>query len=371
MNVEEKARQLHSKLKGKIKIAPATKLTKQSMPLLYTPGVAQVARDIATNKNKSYDYTWKGNSVAIVSNGSRLLGLGDVGPYAALPVMEGKALIYSQYGSINAVPLCIDAQTVDEIVTFVTQIAPTFGAINIEDIRSPDVFSIVDQLSRKLSIPVFHDDQHGTAVACVAGLLNALKVTGKKIAEVRIIVSGAGSAGYGITKLLVYAGVKKIQVVDSKGLVTLTRTDLNNYKKELAHITKQQGSSKDLTTLLEGADVFIGVSGQGKSVSSNMIRSMNDKSIVFALSNPVSELSPEEAIQAGAGIAASGSSSAKIQINNSIVFPFLMRKILKEKILKLNESFFYKTACTIASAVRKPTTKKILPTLEEMKNVRL
>ncbi len=352
MNLKKAALKLHEKLKGKIEIKPKIKVNKNILSLIYTPGVAQASLSIFKNKKNSYKYTWKSNNLAIISDGSRLLELGNKGGEAAIPVMEGKALLYKEYGDINAIPICLKTQEKWEIINLVENIALNFGAINIEDIEAPKCFEIVDDLSKKLSIPVFHDDQHGTAVVVLAALINSLKLVKKKLDKVKIVVLGAGAAGYGITKLLNYAGAKNILVLDSQGIVSPKRYDLNMYKLYLAKITdaSEEGTLKDA---IKNADVFIGVSGQENILSLNLVKKMNNDAIIFALSNPNPEILPNKARKSkNVKIIATGRGDFNNQVNNALVFPFIMRYILDKKIININEKLLYDFAKKLAKETK-------------------
>ena len=367
MNLKKEAIKLHEKLKGKIEIKPKIKIDQKNLSLLYTPGVAEVVSLISKNKKDIYKYTGKGNSVAIISDGSRVLGLGNKGGESALPVMEGKALIYKQYGNVDAIPICLKTQNKDEIIKIVENISLNFGAINIEDIEAPKCFYIVDKLTKKLDIPVFHDDQHGTAVVVLAALLNALKLVKKNLSKVKIVVLGAGAAGYGITNLLVYAGAKNILVLDSKGIISKKRNDLNKYKLRLARLTNSNNLSGDLNHAIKNADIFIGVSGQKNILTKGLISLMNKDKIIFALSNPDSEILPAEAKKFGVRIIATGRSDFKNQVNNSVVFPFIMRKILDKKIKKIDLGLMYTTALNVAKNIKNLSYDKIIPLISEIK----
>ena len=356
--------ELHKKLKGKLEFKSKIKIDKKNLSLLYTPGVAEVVRIISKKPETVYEYTGKGNTIAIVSDGSRILGLGNLGAKAALPVMESKALLYKVYGNVNAIPLCLKTQKVDEIISIVENISPSFGAINIEDIESPKCFEIVDELAKRLDIPVFHDDQHGTAVVVLAALLNALKLVNKDLAKARIIIFGAGAAGYGITKLLCYAGARNIIVLDSCGTIYESRSGLNRYKTHIAKITNPKHENLELDSALNWSDVFIGVSGQKDVVTASMIKKMKKDAIIFALSNPEPEILPGEAIKAGARVVATGRSDFKNQVNNAVVFPSLMRKILDERIKKITEELLYRVAKELSRMVRRPTPYNIVPPLD-------
>ncbi len=366
MDIKEEAVRLHEQLKGKIEIRPKAEMSREVLSLLYTPGVAEVVRIIAKNKADAYKYTGKGNSIAIVSDGSRILGLGNQGPEAALPVMEGKAMLYKAYGNVDACPICLKTQQADEIISIVENISPNFGAINIEDIEAPKCFEIVEKLSERLDIPVFHDDQHGTAIIVTAGLMNALKVVNKSMETVRIVILGSGAAGYGIAKLLVHAGARNLLVLDSNGIIHKKRASLNKYKQELAEITNNKQESGTLEDAMQGSDVFIGVSGHKGIVSGSIIRRMSRDAIAFALSNPDPEIMPDEAKEAGAIIVATGRSDFGNQINNSLVFPFFMRKILDERIVRIDDQLMHAAAKRIAGMVE-PKNDHILPSMDEVR----
>ena len=352
-------------LKGKIEIQSRISIEnlfeeeKGTLGLIYTPGVAYVSKEITRNKELVYDYTSKWNNVAIVCDGTRVLGLGNVGPEAAIPVMEGKAVLFKILGGINAFPLCISTQDKDEIIRFVKEIEPIFGAINIEDIESPKVLEIVEGLQGVLSIPVFHDDQHGTAVITLAALMNALRIVGKKLGAIKLVIAGAGSAGYGIVKILREAGCQDIVVIDSKGALSIDRASNNSndadmknrYKLEISEKTNPRKLTGDLVHVIEGADVFIGVSGKGSIVNPQMIESMNRDAIVFALSNPDPEILPSDALQGGARIIATGRSDFPNQINNAVVFPSVLRVLLDIRAKTLNQDVLVAVADAIAGIV--------------------
>lgn len=361
---KEDAINLHRMLKGKIeiqsRISPETifeENEKGVLGLIYTPNVAFVASEIAKNKELAYDYTSKWNNVAIVCDGSRVLGLGNIGAEGGLPVMEGKSVLFKILGGINAFPLCISTQNKEEIVKFVKAIEPVFGAINIEDIESPKVLDIVQRLQKELSIPVFHDDQHGTAVIALAALLNSLRLLKKEVSDVKVVIAGAGSAGYGIFKILDAAKFKDIIVTDSRGAIYEGRDkpddgkDLNPYKKEIAQKTNQKRVSGSLSDIMKGADVFLGVSGRGMIITKEMIQSMNRDSIVFALSNPEPEIYPQVAISAGARVVATGRSDFANQVNNAVVFPSVLRALLDLKAKTLTEDMLVSVAHAIADLV--------------------
>jgi malate dehydrogenase (oxaloacetate-decarboxylating) len=347
-------------LKGKIEIHNRVSIDSShkegkndTLDLIYTPGVAYVAKKISTDKELAYDYTSKWNNVAIVCDGTRVLGLGDIGPEGAIPVMEGKSVLFKVLGSINAFPLCIDTKDKEEIIRFVKAIQPVFGAVNIEDIESPKVLEIVERLQKDLSIPVFHDDQHGTAIIALAGLLNALKLLQKRIDSIRVVIAGAGSAGYGIFRILKEAGCRSIVVTDSQGAIYQNRPKGidNSYKKEIADETNPMKLSGSLADVLKGADVFIGVSGKARLIDKEMVHSMNRNPVVFALSNPDPEILPSNALEAGASIVATGRSDFANQINNAVVFPAILRSLLDLRVKTLSEEMLVSVATAIADIV--------------------
>ena len=359
MSLEEDAVNLHRMLKGKIEIHNRVSIDTPSkgkndtLDLIYTPGVAFVAKKISTDKELAYDYTSKWNNVAIVCDGTRVLGLGNIGPEGAIPVMEGKSVLFRVLGGINAFPLCIDTQDKEELIRFVKVIQPVFGAVNIEDIESPKVLEIVERLQKELSIPVFHDDQHGTAIIALAGLLNALKLLEKKIESIRVVIAGAGSAGYGIFRILQAAGCKNIIVTDSLGAIYENRIKGMDspYKKDIANKSNPMKVSGSLIDVLKGTDVFIGVSGKGHLISKDMVRSMNNDPIVFALSNPDPEILPFDASEGGARIIATGRSDFANQVNNAVVFPSILRALLDLRVNTLNEDMLVSVATAIADII--------------------
>lgn len=356
----EKALKLHEKNGGKLSVESMVPLNnKEDLSVAYTPGVAAVSRAIAKDPSLLYTYGSKGNLVAVLSDGSAVLGLGNVGPEAAYPVMEGKALLFKKFGHVNSVPLVLDTQDPDEIVKIAQAIAPGFGGINLEDIAAPACFEILERLQKSLKIPVFHDDQHGTAIVCLAGLINAMKVVGKK-KDLKIVINGAGAAGMAITQLLHHYGFSNLFLLDSKACIYKGRADLNPYKAELAeHINPQriQGSLEDL---MQGADAFIGVS-KGGLVSQAMVRSMAQDAIVFAMANPDPEISELDAKAAGAKIVATGRSDSNNQLNNVLVFPGLFRGALDARIEQFNTSHFIAAAEALAGMVPSPSAEKIIP----------
>ncbi|MCA9812791.1 MAG: NADP-dependent malic enzyme [Nitrosarchaeum sp.] len=371
--MSKKSISFHRKLKGKIQIeSKIPKITNQNLQLIYTPGVASVCEEIYINPESKYDLTSKGNNVAIVTDGTRILGLGNIGPDAALPVMEGKSVLYKKYGNIDAYPICLGTTDKKEIIKTIMAIEPVFGAINLEDIESPKVLDISNELVKRLSIPVFHDDRHGTAVVVLAALLNSLKIVAKKISEIKIVVAGAGSAGYCIAKLLNFAGCKNIIILDSKGAIHRNRkTNMDKYKKELAKFTNQKERGQ-LSDVIKNADVFIGVSGIKDLLKPKMVKEMNEKPIVFALTNPEPEINPTIARKTGAKIVATGSFRYENKVNNALVFPYLMRAILDLKIQKITLKILYDTALAIASTIPKDrlSEKHIIPLIDD-KNLQL
>ena len=375
MTLRDDAISLHRMLKGKIEIRSRVSLDnasdeKGTLGLIYTPGVAYVALEISNRKKLAYDYTSKWNNVAIVCDGTRVLGLGNIGPEGALPIMEGKSVLFKALGDINAIPLCINTQDKEEIIRFVKIIQPNFGAINIEDIESPKVLEIVERLSKEVSIPIFHDDQHGTAIITLAALLNALKLVKKELEKVRVVISGSGSAGYGIFKILQTAGCKDIIVTDTKGAIYDGRADINDrnpYKKEISintNITKLSGTLQDV---ISESDIFIGVSGKTDILNKQMIESMNQDSIIFALSNPDPEILPNYALEYGARIVATGRSDFPNQINNAVVFPSIFRALLDLRANNLSEFMLVSVAYAIASIVEEVHLKDdyIIPKVDD------
>jgi malate dehydrogenase (oxaloacetate-decarboxylating) len=371
---------LHRMLKGKIEIHNKISVEnafdeeKGTLGLIYTPGVAYVATEINRNKELAYDYTSKWNNVAIVCDGTRVLGLGNIGPEGALPVMEGKSVLFKILGGINAFPLCIATKEKEEIIRFVKAIEPVFGAINIEDIESPKVFAIIKRLQDELSIPVFHDDQHGTAVITLAALTNSLILLNKKIDSIKVVISGAGSAGYGIFKILEKAGCKDIVVTDSKGAIYVGRNDLKKddddntaFKREISEKTNPRKLTGNLADVIRGTDVFIGVSGRAGLLSNEMVRSMNHDAIIFALTNPDPEILPSDAFKAGARIVATGRSDFANQVNNAMVFPSVLRALLDTRAKGLDEDILVAASYAIASLVDRSQLKEdyIIPKVND------
>jgi malate dehydrogenase (oxaloacetate-decarboxylating) len=347
-------------LRGKIEIHNRVSIGSSSegkdndtLGLIYTPGVAFVAKQISLDKKLAYDYTSKWNNVAIVCDGTRVLGLGDIGPEGAIPVMEGKSVLFKILGNINAFPLCIDTQDKEEIIKLVKAIQPVFGAVNIEDIESPKVLEIVERLQKDLSIPVFHDDQHGTAIIALAALLNSLRLVNKSIDSIRVVIAGAGSAGYGVFRILKEAGCRNIIVTDSMGAIYENRINGINsrYKKEIADKSNPSKLSGSLADVLKGADVFIGVSGRPRLIDKEMVQSMSSSPIIFALSNPDPEILPPDALEAGASVVATGRSDFANQVNNAVVFPAILRSLLDLRVKTLSEGMLVSVGTAIAGIV--------------------
>ncbi len=360
---KESVLEANRKANGKFEILSKVKISsKEELATYYTPGVAYVCEAIKDDPSKVYDYTSKANTIAIVTDGTRILGLGKIGPKAGMPVMEGKSILFKKYGGVDAVPICLDTTDEEKIVQLVKDIAPTFGAINIEDIESPKSLKIVRRLSEMLDIPVFHDDQEGTAVVTLAGLLNALKLAGKKRGDVKVVINGAGSAGIGIAKLLHYAKFRHLYVVDSAGLIHKGRKEnMNPFKDEIAQITNADGKDGRLEDVARDADVLIGVSTRG-AFSGELIMHMKEKPIVFALANPDPEIGYHGAKDAGAFIAATGSSSNPNQVNNVLAFPGIMRGLLDARSKSVNHEIMYDAAIEIAKGVGKRlSTDFIMP----------
>lgn len=353
----------HKALKGKVEIhSKATLKKREDLSLWYTPGVGQVSSFLAKHPEEARNYTIKNNTVAVISDGSAVLGLGNIGPYGALPVMEGKAMIFKEFAGVDAFPLVLDTQDTDEIVKTILHIAPGFGGINLEDISAPRCFEVEERLKERLRIPVFHDDQHGTAIVVLAGLINALKVAKKTLAKSRIVILGAGAAGNAVTRLLVKAGAKNILVLDSRGIINRGREDLDKYKTELAELTNKNDISGDLNHAMGNADVFIGVA-RGNLLSAEHIRKMAPQAVVFALSNPTPEIMPDMAKNAGAFIVATGRSDYPNQINNALVFPGIFRGALDRKVRAITDDMKLKAAKNLAALIKKPSAGNIIPSV--------
>lgn len=351
MTHDELAIKLHEEWNGKISTeAKAAVKTREDLALAYTPGVAAPCKLIAENKEDAYKYTLKANTIAVVSDGSAVLGLGNIGPEAAMPVMEGKCVLFKEFGGVNAFPICLDTQDTDEIVKIVTALAPTFGGINLEDISAPRCFEIEERLKTTLDIPVFHDDQHGTAIVVLSAIINSLKITGKKKEDCRIVVNGAGAAGIAITKLLLRYGFKHAILCDRTGIISKDRNNLNDVKKEMLKVTNPDNLSGSLADALKGADIFIGVSAPN-SVTQEMVRSMNEDPIIFAMANPIPEIMPEEAKAAGARIVGTGRSDFPNQINNVVAFPGIFKGALEGRAKQITEEMKLAAAEAIASLV--------------------
>lgn len=352
---------LHKKLKGKISVVSKGALkTKDEWSTMYTPGVGAVSLHLAKKPSEARDYTIKRNSVAVISDGSAVLGLGNLGAIPALPVMEGKCAIFKEMANVDAWPIVLDTQDPEEIIKVVKAIAPGFGGINLEDIGAPNCFIIEERLKKELSIPVMHDDQHGTAIVVTSGLINATKVVGKKFENLKVVIVGAGAAGRAVTLLLLKAGIKEIIVTDSKGIIYTGRPDLSGYKKELALLTNSQKLTGDVLKAADGADVIIGVSGPG-SIAPAHIEKMAPQAIVFALANPIPEIMPEDARRAGAVVIATGRSDFPNQINNSLAFPGVFRGALDNGVKEITDDMKLEAAKKIASLIKKPTFDNVIP----------
>ncbi|GEN32611.1 MULTISPECIES: NAD(P)-dependent malic enzyme [Aneurinibacillus] len=351
-NMREKALKLHRENRGKIQVESKVALNNaDDLSLAYSPGVAEPCKDIFDNRQKVYDYTAKGNMVAVVSDGSAVLGLGNIGPEGALPVMEGKAVLFKSFAGVDAFPICLNTQDPEEIIKTVKYLEPTFGGINLEDIAAPNCFEIEERLKKELSIPVFHDDQHGTAIVTAAGLLNALKIVGKKMEDISVVANGAGAAGIAIIKLLLFMGVKEVIMCDSKGAIYEGRPfGMNPIKEEIARITNQRKAEGTLGDVLKGADVFIGVSVAG-SLTPEMVQSMNDNPIIFAMANPIPEIMPEAAKEAGAAVIGTGRSDFPNQVNNVLAFPGIFRGALEVMATDINEAMKLAAVKAIAELI--------------------
>ncbi len=352
MNYYEESLKIHEENVGKIEVVSKIKIeTRDDLSLAYTPGVAEPCRRIHEDEENVYKYTSKGNLVAVVTDGSAVLGLGDIGPKAGLPVMEGKSILFKEFADVDAFPICIDTKDVDEIVRTVKLIAPGFGGINIEDIGAPRCFEVEERLKKELDIPVFHDDQHGTAIVVLAGIINALKVVEKKIEDIKVVVNGAGAAGTAISKLLLSSGVKNLIVCDKVGILHREIENVDDTKLKLAEITNPDNIKGKLSDALVGADVFIGVSAPG-IVSKDMVRSMNKDSIFFAMANPTPEIMPDEAKEAGARVIGTGRSDFPNQVNNVLAFPGIFRGALDVRAKEINEEMKIAAAYAIASMIK-------------------
>lgn len=351
MTINEKALELHEKWNGKLDTVSKVQVkTREDLALAYTPGVAEPCKVIAEDPEAAYRYTIKSNTVAVVSDGSAVLGLGNIGPLAAMPVMEGKAVLFKEFGGINAFPICLDTQDTEEIIETVVRIAPAFGGINLEDISAPRCFEIEERLKKLLNIPVFHDDQHGTAIVVLAGIINALKVTGKKKEDCRVVVNGAGSAGVAITKLLLNYGFPHITMCDKTGMLCKGMEGLNWMQQKMVEVTNLEHKTGTLADALKGADIFVGVSAPG-IVSQEMVASMNKDSILFAMANPVPEIMPDLAKAAGARVVGTGRSDFPNQVNNVLIFPGIFRGALEGRATAITEEMKLAAANAIAALV--------------------
>jgi malate dehydrogenase (oxaloacetate-decarboxylating) len=357
--LRKRALALHKKLRGKITISSSAPITKrEDMTLVYTPGVAEVSSLLFKHSSLARDYTIKGKTVAVISDGSAVLGLGNIGPYGALPVMEGKCALFKTFAGVEAFPIVLDTQDPEEIIAAVRAIAPVFGGINLEDIAAPKCFYIEERLKEALDIPVMHDDQHGTAIAVLAALINASKVVKKDFKKLKVVISGAGAAGHAVAKLVHKAGVRDIIVLDSKGIIDASRGE--SHKKELARITNPRKVRGGLADAMKGADAFIGVSGPNLA-SAKEVRLMAKRAIVLAMANPTPEITPQEAQKGGAAVIGTGRSDYPNQINNSLVFPGVFRGALDHNIKKITDSMKVHAAKNLAALVRRPTAQKIVP----------
>ncbi|MDW7667773.1 MAG: malic enzyme-like NAD(P)-binding protein [Bacillota bacterium] len=358
MNYSKESLKLHEKLKGKIDVVSKVEVkTRDDLSLAYTPGVAEPCRKINENKEDVYKYTSKGNLIAVVTDGTAVLGLGDIGPEAAMPVMEGKSVLFKEFAGVNAFPICLDTKDTEEIVETVKRLAPTFGGINLEDISAPRCVEIETKLKEALDIPVFHDDQHGTAIVVSAGLINALKIVKKEFKDLKIVVNGAGAAGGSILKMLISLGAEDILLCDSKGIVYEGNERNNWYKEELAKITNKENIQGTLKDAMVDADVFIGVS-VGDVVNEDMIKSMNKDSIVLAMANPTPEIMPEKALNAGCRVYGSGRSDFANQINNVLAFPGIFRGALDVRASDINEEMKLAAAYAIANIIKEEELKE-------------
>ena len=351
MTTNEKALLMHEKWNGKLETVSKTPVkTREDLAIAYTPGVAEPCKVIAQDKEAAYKYTMKANTVAVVSDGSAVLGLGNIGPYAAMPVMEGKAVLFKEFGNVNAVPICLDTQDTEEIIKAVTYLAPGFGGINLEDISAPRCFEIEERLKEILDIPVFHDDQHGTAIVVLAGVINALKVVGKKKEDCRVVVNGAGSAGVAITKLLLTYGFPNIIMCDKVGIVSKDTEGLNWMQKKMTEVTNLNNETGSLADALKGADIFIGVCAPN-IVTPKMVASMNRDSILFAMANPIPEIMPDVAKAAGARVVGTGRSDFPNQVNNVVAFPGIFKGALEGRATQITEEMKLAAAEAIAGLV--------------------
>lgn len=360
-DIKQKSLDYHSKFGGKVELTGKYPLeTPEDLGMIYTPGMAYPCLEIAADKKKAYDYTMKRRSVAIVSDGTAVLGFGDIGPEAGLPVMEGKAMVFKRFADIDAFPLCIGTKDPDEIVRFCQLLEPTFAGIHLEDIKAPECFYIEKKLQETMNIPVFHDDQWGTAIVALAGFINALKVVEKQADAVKVVISGAGAAGIAVAKILVEFGVKNVILLDSVGAIHSGRTDLNDFKVEMLATTNPNSEAGGLAEVIKGADVFMGLSKAGL-LSQDMIRSMANQPVIFAMANPVPEIMPPEALAAGAAVVATGRADFPNQINNVLAFPGVFRGLLDERAENLTINMMVKAATGLAGLIKEPTADYIIP----------
>lgn len=351
MTTNEKALALHEKWNGKLETVSKTPVkSREDLSLAYTPGVAEPCKVIAEDQEAAYTYTWKANTVAVVSDGSAVLGLGNIGPYAAMPVMEGKAVLFKEFGGVNAVPICLDTQDTEEIIKAVTYLAPGFGGINLEDISAPRCFEIEERLKETLNIPVFHDDQHGTAIVVLAGIINGLKVVNKKKEDCKVVVNGAGSAGVAITKLLLTYGFPNVIMCDKVGIISKDTEGLNWMQQKMTEVTNPNNEKGTLADALKGADIFIGVSAPN-IVTPDMVSSMNKDSILFAMANPVPEIMPDAAKAAGARVVGTGRSDFPNQVNNVVAFPGIFKGALEGRAVQITEEMKLAAAHALAALV--------------------
>ena len=351
MSIYETALKMHEEWNGKLDVVSKAKVdSREALAIAYTPGVAEPCRVIAEDRDAAYKYTMKSNTIAVVSDGSAVLGLGNIGPYAAMPVMEGKSVLFKEFGGVNAVPICLDTQDTEEIIQTIVNIAPGFGGINLEDISAPRCFEIEARLKKLLNIPVFHDDQHGTAIIVLAGIINALKVVGKKKENCKVVVNGAGSAGIAITKLLLNYGFPNVTMCDIRGIISPDYENLNWMQKEMTKVTNLEGATGTLADALKGADIFVGVSAPN-IVSKEMVASMNKDAILFAMENPVPEIMPDLAKEAGAKVIGTGRSDFPNQVNNVLVFPGIFKGALEGRAPQITEEMKLAAATAIAGLV--------------------
>jgi len=361
MDYFQKALELHEQLVGKLETVSKSPLQNtDDLSTVYSPGVAEPCKKIAQNPDDVYKYTLKANTVAVVSDGSAVLGLGNIGAKAGIPVMEGKCLLFKTFAGLNAFPICLETQDTEEIIDIVKKIAPVFGGINLEDIAAPRCFEIEKRLIDELDIPVFHDDQHGTAIVTLAGLVNALKLTNKAKEDVKIIMNGAGAAGIAIADLLMDYGFKNITMCDSRGVIYDGRGDLNPEKERIAKVTNLEKNEGTLDDVMKGADIFIGVS-VAETVTKDMVRSMNDKPIIFAMANPIPEIMPEDAKEAGAYIIATGRSDYPNQVNNVLAFPGIFKGAIESRSPKITDEMKIAAGLALANMVESPSPEKVIP----------